>query len=86
MLALNHSFNLFSSVFTSVYSLPTSGDEYVIVVSFTKLNILREVELFMSFTYIKNSIGPRIEPWGTPQKRDFLLILSCIILYTVLYY
>ena len=23
--------------------------------------------LFMSFTYIKNSIGPIIEPWDTPS-------------------
>jgi hypothetical protein len=48
-----------------------SGEEEVIVVSSAKLNILREVALLMSFTYIKKSIGPRIDPWGTPHEIDF---------------
>ena len=36
------------------------------MVSSAKHNIFKLEQLFISFTYIKNKIGPKVEPYGTP--------------------
>ena len=48
--SLNHSFNLFSSVFMSLYSWGIFGDEAVTVVSSAKLRIFKLVEFCISLT------------------------------------
>ena len=50
LLALNHSFNFFSSVFMSLYSWGIFGDEAVTVVSSAKLRIFKLVEFCISLT------------------------------------
>ena len=50
LLALNHSFNLFNSVFMSLYNWGIFGDEAVIVVSSAKLKIFKLVEFCISLT------------------------------------
>ena len=55
-----------SSSFVLLYNCATSCDEKLGVVPSAKLNIFKDVELLMSFTYTRNRIGPKIDPCGTP--------------------
>ena len=41
--------------------------------SSAKQSNLRDEHLLMSLMYIKNKIGPRIDPWGTP-----VFIFRCV--------
>ena len=62
----NQSFNCLGSSFVLLYNCVTACDEKLAVVSSTKLNIFKDVELLMSFKYTRNRIGPKIDPCGMP--------------------
>ena len=40
----------------------------------------------MSFMYIMNSKGPSIASWGTPVDIAYYQILTCVIVYYILFY
>ena len=60
LFAQNQSFNFLSSSFVLLYNCATSCDDKLSVVSSAKLNIFKDVELLMSFTYTRNRIVPKL--------------------------
>src|SRR5688572_2932413 len=68
LFTLNQYDNFSNSTFIMEISLPKLSSKNKILVSSAKRIKYNKSEQFtMSFTYIKNNNGPRIEPWGTPQ-------------------
>ena len=59
LFAQNQSLNFMSSSFVLLYNCATSCDEKLSVVSSAKLNIFKDVELLMSFTYTRIGSVPQ---------------------------
>ena len=68
LLAHNHSYKRFKSLFMDFRKVLRFLQEYKRLVSSAKWYVVEYFNaLFISFIYIKNSRGPRIDPCGTPQ-------------------
>ena len=71
MLTANQSYTLASSLFMLIRE--TDGIRIVllrVVSSAYKIKLKYSVQLGMSFIYIRNNKGPRIEPCGTPVDNE----------------
>ena len=72
LLTANQSYTLASSLFMLIRE--TDGIRIVllrVVSSAYKIKLKYSVQLGMSFIYIRNNKGPRIEPCGTPVDNEF---------------